>query len=1006
MDVPPKEKLELAKKHRFRSLKLLEVDWNHELGIKPFGADHGKLDNGLTYYVRSNPKPQNRAALALAVKVGSVLEEEFERGVAHIVEHLAFSSTKSYTNHDIVKFLESIGADFGACGNAYTSSDETVYELFVPIDKPELLSKAISILAEFSTEIRISPDDLEKERGAVLEEYRGRRNARGRLSESRWATILEGSKYAERLPIGLENVIRTVDSDVARKFYKKWYNLHNMTVVAVGDFSDTQMVIELIKEHFGQTCPTLDFTPIPFTEVPFHEEPRYSCSVDSEASGSRVFMSWKIQRPNIITVKDYKDWLIRRMFLRALNQRFYKISYHTDPPYFSCSTGEDFLVNPIEGFRISASCREKGAIKALESILIELARVRLHGFSDREISVARALLMSDIESAYAERHRMESSTLRSEYIEHFLRDAPMIGVEYEAQLHKTILPKILASEVSQYAEKFRMSCSCVVIITEPRATVTIDDLKTTVSNTCSLEEENKVPSWGDDCIPEDIVCEEPNSGNIVQQSEYPDIGITELTLSNGIRVCYKCTDFKNDQIIFEGYTYGGYSELGENEYLSCIKASSIAQEIGKFGHKPSILVDMLAGKRAEVDTSLQTYMRSFSGDCSPSDLETALQLVYQLFVTKVEQREEHIKIVKQITEESIRAKERDPYTAFWNRVTQLKYGDSYFYKPIKVKDIERIDPVKACQYFNDCFIDPSTFTVLIVGNIDPDIAQPLILKYLGGIPKPPVPIFQFNRDNLKGLPCNSSSRKTRVVVRSLMVEVQCSVHISFPTELKSETMIEEIDFVEFVTRLLEMKMMQVLRFNHGKIYNVEVSSNFGSNKPSRNEDLRGDISIDFSCDPDASSILIDIALDEILRLQEHGPSEEDISSILEIEQRAHENGLQENYYWLYLLLRSYRTRFYNGDVSSTFQAQDKARTKVRQALTPLTMKWALQRILPYPCKQLYTSVILMPQRPRFHPLKSLPQFIKGTFDRNEKVAVGLIGMAIFSLSMWRSSHKR
>ncbi|KAL8160831.1 hypothetical protein V2J09_012320 [Rumex salicifolius] len=1016
MDVPPKEKLELAKKHRFRSLKLLEVDWDQELGNKPFGANHGKLENGLTYYVRCNPKPQKRAALALAVKIGSVVEEEIERGVAHIVEHLAFSATKSYTNHDIVKFLESIGADFGACGNAYTSSDETVYELFVPIDNPELLSKAISILAEFSTEIRISPDDLEKERGAVLEEYRGGRNARGRLSEARWASILEGSKYAERLPIGLEKVIRNVTPDVAHKFYKKWYNLHNMAVVAVGDFTDTQTVIDLIKNHFGHINSTLDFPPIPLNEVPFHEEPRYSCLVESEASGSRVFMSWKIQRHKMVTLRDYKDWLTRCMFLRALNQRFYKRSYQSDPPYFSCSTGEDYLVNPIQGFRISASCREKGAIKALESILLELARVRLHGFSEREISVARALLMSDIESAYAERQRMESSTLRSEYTEvtqlnsflfsyyfcyilqecykfcqHFLRNAPMIGVEYEAQLYKTILPKILPSEVTKYAEKFQTMCSCVIMITEPRASVTVDDLKTTVLKTCSLEEKNEVSSWGDDCIPEEIVCVEPNSGNIVQQSEYPDIGITELTLSNGMKVCYKCTDFKNDQIIFEGYSYGGYSELQENDYLSCIKASSIAQEIGKFGHKPSVLVDMLAGKRVEVDTSLQAYTRSFFGDCSPSDLETALQLVYQLFVTKVEEREEHIKIVKQMTKENILAKERDPNTTFWNRVTQLKYGDSYFYKPIKVGDVDKIDATKACQYFNNCFKDPSTFTILIVGNIDPATAHPLILQYLGGIPKPPTPIFQFNRDNLKGVPCNSSSKTNRClflriryvyiyreVIRIPMVEVQCSVHISFPIKLKSETMREEIDFVEFLTRLLEMKMMQVLRFNHGKIYNVDVSSNLGSNRPSRNEDLVGDISIDFSCDPDASSVLVDIALDEILRLQEHGPSEEDLLSILEIEQRAHENGLQENYYWLYLLLRSYRTRYYKGDVSCTFQDQDKTRSKVREALSPLTMKWALQRILPYPCKQRYTAFILMPQR-------SFPKFIKTSFDGNEKV---------------------
>lgn len=1004
MDLLPAVNSQIAKKHGFRSLKLVSVDMDHVLAEQPFGVQYGRLDNGLYYYVRSNSKPRMRAALSLAVKAGSVLEEEDERGVAHIVEHLAFSATKKYSNHDIIKFLESIGAEFGACQNAVTSADDTVYELFVPVDKPELLSQAISVLAEFSSEVRVSKDDLEKERGAVMEEYRGSRNAAGRMQDAHWVLMMEGSQYAERLPIGLEKVIRTVSHETVKQFYRKWYHLSNMAVIAVGDFSDTQSVVELIKTHFGQKSSAPEPPLIRKFTVPSHEEPRFSCFVESEAAGSAVMISYKMQADQLKTVKDYRDLLAESMFLYALNQRFFKISRRTDPPYFSCSAAADVLVHPLKAYIMTSSCKEKGTIEALESMLFEVARVRQHGFSEREISIVRALLMSEIESAYLERDQMQSTSLRDEYLQHFLRNEPVVGIEYEAQLQKTLLPNITALEVSKYSEKLRTSCSCVIKTIEPRASATVDDLKNVVLRINNLEEERNISPWDDENIPEEIVSTKPNLGNIVQQFEYPNVGATELILSNGMRVCYKCTDFLDDQLIFTGFSYGGLSELLESEYFSCSMGPTIAGEIGVFGYRPSVLMDMLAGKRAEVGVNLGAYMRSFSGDCSPSDLETALQLVYQLFTTNVTPGEEDVKIVMQMAEEAVRAQERDPYTAFANRVKELNYGNSYFFKPIKLSDLRKVDPLRACEYFNKCFKDPSTFTVVIVGNIVPTIALPLILQYLGGIPRPPEPIMHFNRDDLKGLPFTFPSTIIREVVRSPMVEAQCSVQLCFPVELKNGTMVEEIHFVGFLSKLLETKLMQVLRFKHGQIYSAGVSVFLGGNKPSRTGNVRGDISINFSCDPAISSKLADLALDEILILQEEGPSDEDVSTILEIEQRAHENGLQENYYWLDRILRSYQSRMYSGDVGISFEIIDDGRSKVKTSLTPQTAKLALQRILPYPCKKQYTAVILMPQTSHFKLLKSFFRSTQTSYRTDAKILAGIAGMAVIALSLWRYSR--
>ncbi|VAH61072.1 unnamed protein product [Triticum turgidum subsp. durum] len=346
------------------------------------------------------------------------------------------------------------------------------------------------------------------------------------------------------------------------------------------------------------------------------------------------------------------------------------------------------------------------------------------------------------------------------------------------------------------------------------------------------------------------------------------------------------------KVVFTGFAYGGLSELSEDEYTSCTMGSTIAGEIGIFGYKPSVLMDMLAGKRAEVGTKVGAYMRSFSGDCSPSDLETGLQLVYQLFTTKVEPREEEVKIVMQMAEEAIYAQERDPYTAFANRSREINYGNSYFFKPIRISDLKKVNPIRACEYFNSCFKDPSAFTVVVVGNIDPDISIPLILEYLGGIPKVQDTVQPLSREDLKGLPFKFPETIIREVVRSPMVEAQCFVQLGFPVVLKSTMMTEDIHYVGFLSKLLETKIMQVLRFKYGQVYSVNVGVFLGGNKPSRSGDVRGDISVNFSCDPDMSSRLVDFVLEEISYLQTEGPSEEDVWTILEIEQRAHENGLQ------------------------------------------------------------------------------------------------------------------
>ncbi|GLJ23434.1 hypothetical protein SUGI_0443550 [Cryptomeria japonica] len=457
---------------------------------------------------------------------------------------------------------------------------------------------------------------------------------------------------------------------------------------------------------------------------------------------------------------------------------------------------------------------------------------------------------------------------------------------------------------------------------------------------------------------------------IVSKIDCAEFGVTELILNNGMRICYKCTDFPEDQVLFSGFAYGGLSELSKSDYLSCSIGSVLAGEIGVFGYKPAFLMEMLDGKKAEVGTEVLAYMRTFSGDCSSSDLETALELVNRLFLKSIIPGDDEINVAMQTIKEKIRAQEREPFTAFSERINQINYGKSYFFKPIRIKDIQKMNPKRSCQYFDSCFKDPSTFTVVIVGNIKAELVLPLILQYLGDIPKPLKPVMHFNREELKALPFMFSKKRVREVVHSQKLEAQCSVQITFPIELKAPNVMEDIQFVGFIRNLLETRIIRILHINHPEIYSVSVSAFLGFAKPSRTDDLHGDIAIKLSCAPDSSPKLVDLSLDEILHLQKEGPSDEDVSTMLESEESIHQKALQENEYWLEHIMRGYLSRSYAGDLNASLKAQDECRSTVRSSLTRMKMQEKLQRILPSPCTKQYTVVVLMPKISVIQRLKS------------------------------------
>ncbi|GFR46295.1 hypothetical protein Agub_g7851, partial [Astrephomene gubernaculifera] len=423
--------------------------FHQPLPLGPEGLKHGTLENGLTYYVRQCAKPKGRCALALAVRVGSVVESEQERGMAHIVEHLAFNATESYSNHDIVRLLERIGAEFGACQNAYTSADETVYTLTVPTGDGEgLLAETLGVMAEMAFKIRCSPSDLSKERGAVLEEWRMSRDAQGRMQEAHWQLIFQGSRYAERLPIGTESVIRRCPADAVRSWYERWYRPGHMALVAVGDFKDTDAVVGLIQRHLGSGAsrsrePAPDLPRFSYTP---HEQPRFKVLVDRETQHPSVYVSYKHPRMQIRTPQEFLQHLALSVFEIALNNRLYKIGRQREPPFASAAVSDEPLCATAGSCVLSATALDGKVLPALESLLTEVARVRLHGIGPAELSRAVSELISDIENTTLEADQGYCTDIRDEYVRHFLYDEFVTGQEYEARLSKALVPLLSREE--------------------------------------------------------------------------------------------------------------------------------------------------------------------------------------------------------------------------------------------------------------------------------------------------------------------------------------------------------------------------------------------------------------------------------------------------------------------------------------------------------------------------------------------------------------------------------
>ncbi len=841
----------------------------------------GKLENGLTFYIRQNSRPEQRAELRLVVNAGSILENDDQRGLAHLVEHMAFNGTRNFARQELVHYLESIGMRFGPDLNAYTSFDETVYMLTVPTDDDEIVRTAFQILDDWASGISFDADEIDRERGVVIEEWRGGRDAAARLQDEQIPVLLRGSRYAERLPIGLPETLATFPHETLRSFYRDWYRPELMAVVAVGDF-DPDEIEQLIRSNFGDNVAG-DGPERTVYDIPPHDEVLFLATTDPELTVTRVEIIHKRPRSRLSTVADYRDLLLARLYDSMLNSRLDEIARLPNAPFLAAAAQGGPFVRSADVYALQAIVGDGGTERGIEAVLTEAERVARHGFTGTELERTKLNMLRALERANLERDRTNSGAHAAEYVNNYLEGEPIPGISYEYELAQDLLDGITVAEANGLSQELLDDANRVILVSAPeKEEVQLPDLAA-VRAIVERVGMAAVEPYEDRVIDLPLLASAPIPSAVVAEMEHAAVGVTEWRLGNGVRVFLKPTDFREDEIVMRAFSPGGLSLASDEDYLSASVAADLAGVSGVGTFSAVDLRRVLAGKAAAAGPVIGELEEGMAGTASPRDFETMLQMVY-LYFTEPRQDPEAIEALLARARAVYANRGADPSAAFADtfNVTIDQYHPRSI--PPTLGDIEALDPDLAMDFYRERFADAGDFTFVLAGNLDPDEVRPLIEQYLGGLPS------SGRMESWRDVGRRPPQGVVEKVVRQGL-EPTATTRIVFTGETSYS--IEDAHLIRSLGSVLSIRLRETLREDLGGTYGVSVGGSL-SNRPYE----AFSFTIAFGADPGRIEELVDSLFADIARLKEEGPSERDVASVREMQRRERQTALQTNGFWV------------------------------------------------------------------------------------------------------------
>jgi zinc protease len=854
--------------------------------VIPFDAAvrTGTLPNGLKYYVRRNTRPANRVLLRLAVKTGSLDEADDQQGLAHVLEHMAFNGSANFKPGELISYFESTGARLGPHVNAYTGFEETVYMLDLPSDKPEIVAKGLTAFADFAGGLTLDTREIDKERGVVVEEWRGGLGAGSRIRDKQIPVLFYQSRYAERLPIGKPEILKAFPPARLRAFYDDFYRPDRMAVVAVGDM-DQQKLEDMVKGAFGGLKARAATPPERKVTVPLHKDTLVSIVTDNEVTQSSVSLVRKRPRGGSSLVADYRRSLVQRFFEQMLNDRLDELSRRADAKFLGAGMFGEGLSKDVETVSLGANVQGGKIAEGLGAVALEAKRAREFGFAPGELDRAKKWMAAFYERAYTERDKTESGSFAQEYLNHFLDGEPSPGIEYEYKLVQQLLPGITAAEVTALGKVLLADDSRVILATSPQKADTPVPSEEELKKMLAAIEATAVTPWTDTTSTRELIERKPEPAAVTSTRKVDEVGLTVVKFANGVEAWLKPTDFKNDQVVFSLQAKGGTSLAPPADFIEASLASTYVNLSGAAGLKALDMQKLLAGKLAGASPFANLSMHGFDGSAAPAQLETALQLLYARF-TMPGDDPEAFELMKRQIGAFVANRLDDPGTVFSDKIEEVNSSGHYTSKPLTTERVNALDRAKMVAFYKQRFANAADFTFFMVGTFKVDEALPLIARYVGGLPSTGTPSSNFKD---AGIRFPAAVQKAKVEKGR---EPKSETVISFFADPPGDDPMEQ-ERVLAATDVLEIALRDILREELGQTYTV--STDLAQGLPQRGG---GHIQVSFSAAPENIEKMSARVLQEVQRFQKEGPTEDLVNRAKETARRNYETQLRTNNYWL------------------------------------------------------------------------------------------------------------
>ena len=847
----------------------------------------GKLENGLTYYIRHNEYPKQRAEFHIAQAVGAILEEDHQNGLAHFLEHMAFNGTEHFAGKGIIEYFESIGVNFGGNINAYTSLDETVYRLSeVPTTREGIIDSALLVMHDWACGLLLLEEEIDNERGVIREEWRTGMGASRRMWKHSNMLKYSGSQYAKRDVIGDTAVINNFEYDALRDYYKKWYGPDNQAIIVVGDI-DVDEIEEKIKALWADVPARQNRGERPLYSVDDNETPIVAIVKDKEAQNTRVeleFKKGKLPKEFRGTDAAYVQAGMLDMICDMFNNRLQELAVDPNASFTGAGSYYGETVKEKDAFTAVYIAKQGQETQAYKDLLTQLEKVRRYGFTTSELERVKKEWLSHYEKAYNERATVRNIGRAQECIRHYLDGAPMPGEEWEYQMVQQLLPMISVDMLNQIAQQLVTDANLIISFQAPVEAVLPTEAEAVELLAAVKNEEIEAPV--EEAIRENLVEVAPKAGKIKKTKTNPQLGTTEWTLSNGIRVVIKPTEFKQDEILFSAFSKGGNSLVATEDLIPAALATDVISLSGIADMSMTDLQKALTGKNASYSPAINANTESMEGASTVKDLETLLQLNY-LYFTAPRRDEEAYAMLMSVLESQLANRDKNPKVAFSDSIQMMGSNNSPRTIIFNKEALKKANLDKSLEVYRARFANPADFVFTFVGNVHPEDAafQAMVCTWLGGMKT--TKKMEKVRDNgvrvPEGINKNYFTRKMETKTASNRIQYT-SYDIPY-------TLANELN-MEMIGRILSTRYLESIREREGGSYGVGCAGGLNV-YPVPTAYLL----MQFDTDPEKQTKLMSIIHEEVNTIIENGPLAKDLNKEKESMLKDFQEDLEKNSYW-------------------------------------------------------------------------------------------------------------